>query len=501
VQRQLQEWYVQAKASGLAGVLYDNRDRGHSALPQKLWPQLAVTDYAAEALAARVNYGLNTQILFDAVTIGNSSTALGGGPLWRSQPRLAMTSQDGAARLYQLYANDHLYVFPEHRDHDPASQGGKGDVLPANTPYLLISQGSSGSDRPFLGALAAILAAFTSDTRAFLRQHRSVAPTVQMVFRRGLKGVSDRESYMSGAAHPSVFRAEDIDLMHLIRIANGLAAEDVPPMPCLKVVRESHPRPRVGYHADGLTEVLFDTPSAIARAWRSVAPTRIMTVSAEATRDPNGRPLRFHWRVLRGDPERITIAPVDETAATVELSIGWHERRPVPGRPELTTDRVDIAVFADNGRELSAPGFVSIVFPADQQREYEELPEGTLRVTSVEYSSGERKTRYVDPLIFPRRDWRDHYAYGPKGNMLGWTREQAGRSTEIFTRYGHRVLGRDSMGRPERAEEIAYPIRRGRNGTLSVEQVPTGRTFAYEYFTPEDRLGTPVLEQIPDLQD
>jgi hypothetical protein len=87
-----------------------------------------------------------------------------------------------------------------------------------------------------------------------------------------------------------------------------------------------------------------------------------MMVSAEATRDPNGRPLLFHWRVLRGDPERIKIVPVDETAATVELSIGWHERRPVHGRPELTTDRVDIAVFADNGRELSAPGFISVVF-------------------------------------------------------------------------------------------------------------------------------------------
>ena len=501
VRRQLQEWYLRGTASGLAGVLYDNRDRGHSRLARELWPQLSLTDYDAQAQSAGVDYGLNTQILFDAITIGNSSTALTGRALWRSQPRLAMTSSLGAARLYQLYANNHLYVFPEHRDHDPVSEGGRGDVLPANTPYVLISQGSSGSDRPFLGALAAILAAYTPETKAFLTRHRLVAPTTQMVFRRSLKGVADSESYMSAAAHPSVFRAEDIDLMRLIRTAHAIAARDIPPVPCLKVVRETHPRPRLDVYGDGLSEVLFDTPSAIARSWRSIVPMRTMTVSAAATRDPNGRPLKFRWRVLLGDPERIEIVPVDEKFATVEISIGWHERRPVPGRPGLTTDRVDIAVFADNGRELSAPGFVSILFPADQQREYMELPSGVLRVESVDYSGAERQTRYADPLIFPRRDWRDQYIYDSKGNMLGWQREQPGMPTEMFTQFGHRVITRDQKGRPERAEGIAYPIRRGKDGSLSVDQVATGRTYAYAYLAPDSRLGIGVLEHTSNFGD
>jgi hypothetical protein len=190
--------------------------------------------------------------------------------------------------------------------------------------------------------------------------------------------------------------------------------------------------------------------------------------------------------------------PVDDTATAVELTIGWHERRPVPGTPELTTDRVDIAVFADNGRELSAPGFVSIVFPADQRRQYEELPGGARRVTSVDYADGERRKRYVDPLIFPRRDWRDLYTYDTNGDMLGWTREQRGKTTETFTRYGHRVLERDSLGRPDRAEEIAYPLLQGKNGTFSVGQVPTGRTFVYVYITPDDRLGLPFPERNPE---
>lgn len=501
VQDQLQEWYVQGTASGLSGVLYDNRDGGHSLMRTESWPQLAATEYSDAARAAGVDYGLNTQILFNAITIGNSSTAFTSGPHWRSQPRLALTSPEGAERLYQLYANNHIYVFPENRDHDPASTGGLGDVLPANTPYLLISQGSSGSDRPFLDALASIIAAFPPETTVVLRRHGLVAPSVQMVFRRGLKGVSDRDTYMSAAAHPSVFRAEDIDVARMIGLANGLSSGFVPPMPCLEVVRESQSIPRIAYHADGLPERFFDTPSAIARVWRSVAPTRSMTVSAAATRDPNGRPLTFHWRVLRGEADRIAITPSDAAAATVELSIGWHERRPVPGRPELTTDRIDIAVFADNGRELSAPAFISIVFPADQLREFQVLPDGSRRIASVDYADAERRKRYVDPRLFVRRDWRDQYRYDASGNLTGWTRTQKGAADHAFTRFGHRVIATDSSGRPTRAEEIAYPSRPDKRGTFAIEPKPTGRTFAYTYASPDDRLGRPRPESSPETQD
>ena len=35
-----------------------------------------------------------------------------------------------------------------------------------------------------------------------------------------------------------------------------------------------------------------------------------MTVSAAETRDPNGRPLAFHWRLLQGDPDRVAIEPL-----------------------------------------------------------------------------------------------------------------------------------------------------------------------------------------------
>ncbi len=42
---------------------------------------------------------------------------------------------------------------------------GYGDLYPTNTPYLIISQGSSGSDQPFMRAIPFTLAASAPRSR------------------------------------------------------------------------------------------------------------------------------------------------------------------------------------------------------------------------------------------------------------------------------------------------------------------------------------------------
>ena len=167
-------------------------------------------------------------MLFDAPTLGNSSTALTGGPWWRSQPRLALTGGDGSGpyRLFQNYAAGQTYIYPEHRDHDPEF----GDLIPANTPYMLISQGSSGSDRPHMEAVAMIMAAFRPDTKAVLIENGLMASTIQMVWRRSQATVLSREAYFSGLAHPSVFDRKVINLARMVALANAIEPGDVPPM-------------------------------------------------------------------------------------------------------------------------------------------------------------------------------------------------------------------------------------------------------------------------------
>ena len=220
----LRRLYATGQAAGNHGDLYENRDRGHSTLPEDAFPQLTRVTYGDKLRAARFDYGAALGLIFGAPLIGNSSTAVKGDAFWRSLPRLMLTQVGGPTRLYQNYAAGQIHVYPEHRDHDPEY----GDLFPANTPYYLISQGSSGSDAPHLRALVMILAALRPDTKELLRQNGLTAPTVQMIYRRAR--VLSREAYFSGTAHPSAFGAQEIVLGRMVSLANSIAAAAVPPM-------------------------------------------------------------------------------------------------------------------------------------------------------------------------------------------------------------------------------------------------------------------------------
>jgi hypothetical protein len=467
--RMLRELHAAGEAAGNLGDLYDNRDDGHSRLPAADHPQLAHVTYDAAARAEDLHYGLGDRMLFDAPVLGNSSTALTGGAWWRSQPRLALTGGDGSGpyRLFQNYAAGQIYVYPEHRDHDPEF----GDLIPANTPYMLISQGSSGSDRPHMEAVAMILAAFRPDTKAFLAESGLLASTVQMVFRRSQTTVLSRAAYLSGLAHPSVFDRKVINLARMVALANAVRPDDVPPMVQLRVVGEHLPAQGAEMFGDGLDERFFDTPSAIARIWRSAACSRSMTVSAEATEDPAGRPLEFIWTVLRGDPERTRIE-VDGTGATARITVDWQDPRPVPGLPDIVSNRVDIGVFASNGVHDSAPAFVSVLLPRHETRTCEAGPDGAPRPVSIDHAPG--PDVYADPALFPLIGWRDDYAYGPDGALLGWTRTRDG-SADDYAADGARVLTRGPDGRPAHVEIVDYAVVPGaEDGPAMIEERSTG---------------------------
>jgi hypothetical protein len=108
----------------------------------------------------------------------------------------------------------------------------------------------------------------------------------------------------------------------MVSLANSIAPGDIPPQVRIRVIDETPGVAGRDYFGDGLSEQLFDTPGAVARIWRSRAHTRTFTVSAEATQDPNDRPLAFHWRVLQGDPARVRITPLD-AGRRARIEIDW----------------------------------------------------------------------------------------------------------------------------------------------------------------------------------
>jgi hypothetical protein len=471
----LREHWRRGRAAGNHGDLYDNRDRGHSRLDDRAFPQLTQVVYSAAARAAGADYGLNDSLLFDRVTIGNSSTAITEGPHWRSLPRHALTRRDGTGpmRLWQNAAANHLYVYPAHRDYG----GEAGDLFPANTPYVLVSRGSSGSDQPFLEAAAMILAAFRPATKARLVEERLVVPTVQMVFRRSLQHVQSRAAYFSGAAHPAAFEGYQINLARMVSLAQSIEPDAIPAEVRLQVLEEDLGREGIDYFGQGLTETLFDTPQAIARIWRSKVWRRTMLVSAEASRDPNGRPLSFHWHLLQGDPSRVTIEPLAD-GRRARITIDWHEPFAISADNDQITARVDVGVFVHNGIHDSAPAILSWHFPAHESRTYEPAPGGGMRIAAIDYAAPARAGTYADPLLYPQAIWRDDYRYDATGRLAGWTRHRGGRA-EAFTAEGARLLDAGRQGRPGRAEAVEYRLSRTAGGTVEVEELSTGRLVDY----------------------
>jgi len=423
----LRSLVARGKSHGFGGFLYDNRDRGHSTLRQSLFPRLLYLRYDKPLRDLALDYGLAGRVMMPTVVFGNSSTAITAGPFRRSQPRDAMTRPDKAEASVRLYLNNSLYVYPEHRDHDEA------DLFPANWPYMIVSQGSSGSDRRFLSALAMTLAAFPEDTFARLTKTGLVAPTLQMILRRNLTVVPTREFYLTGAAHPVAFDKQTVRPARMVAQASQMRPEDIPPMVRLRVESEDF---NGAAGLAGLSERLFDTPSAIARIWRGYDWQREMTVSAAETADPNGRPLSFEWRLLHGDPTRVDIAPLSEDGARARIRVAWHDTylEPVYGSTELRErklSRVDIGVFANNGAQDSAPAFISISFPTHQRRIYTPDDSGSVRLRAINYDAVAREV-YYDPLLHWSAPWTDVPDYGPDGAIAGWERRSTdGRTVSV----------------------------------------------------------------------
>jgi hypothetical protein len=488
----VRQWQKEGTACGLFGVLYDNLDRDHSNLPLGEFPQLTGVEYSEAAKKSGIDVGLQRRVMFAQPTFGNSSTALTQGPFWRSQTRIGQVDGQATLRQYQQYVGNHLYLYPEHRDYDPGHNGpgeGYGDTYPANTPYVITSQGSSYTDQPFMHAVACTLAAFQPATRDKLVESKLLMPALQMIFRRSNKQVGSDDEYLTGKAHPPVFAGEQLDVERMVKLAHEIKPDEIPPMIQLQVVKEDEFVRGIDYFEPVPTEKLFDTPAAIARIWRSTARERRTIVTATTSYDANSRPLKFHWAVLQGHPERIEIKPLKEDGSLVEIKLQWHERFPISEGAKMETNRIDIGAFARNGVHYSAPGFVTFYCLDDETRKYNAAGQPEL----IEYKSLAKGGNYADPAVHTPRDWTDEYHYDDGGKLTGWTRIR-GEMREEFTAHGHLVLENDSLGRAAKVKQVMYVAKAEKPGQLPLlEQIPEENVLVYEYASDADRVGKAVV--------
>ena len=485
VQTLLADWLKEGRAVGNAGDLYDNRDDGHSALAIADFPGLSRIVYGPEARhpETRPHYGA-AQFIYNLPTLGNSSTALTQGPFWRSQARMLVVNPLRVGVLFNHYISNQLYVYPSHQDF----QTGHGDVFPFNAPYYIVSRGSSGSDQPFLRALAATWAAFTPDTKRVLVQSGLLAPTSQMILRSTLRPVTNAEAYYTGAAHPAVFAGAHLREEAMVRLANNLTSNTIPPLVTLRVLHETQPLHGRDFFDAFPAAGLYDSPACVARVFRDVGWSHTLTLAAQATALPGATNLTWRWAVLQGDPAKITIRPLTPAGQVAEITVAYHEPGfPSAADPTLPASRVDIAVFAHNGTHPSAPAILSFYFLGHEKRVYSD----DHRILSVDYAAGD--VGYVDPTLSYRRAWKDVYRYDDQKRLIGWIRSR-GTIHEAFTAHGLLVETRDARDRPKTARAVRYLPRSSArvNELPDLVQLPDDRTFTYTYDSHDDTLGRPV---------
>ena len=364
------------KCAGLEGVFYENRDAGHSVISLAQYPQVKAWPFTKEELEANAHKGPARGIRSGGIVIGNASMAANvthGGSI----PRQYFGHRQGLAFLHAQYffqPDFRLSRAPRPRSRRQRSRGIRGSFSGQRRPYLLISQGSSGSDRVFLHALMQTLAAMPQNVRRELEARRAIAPTLQAILRRNYA-----EEYFSGAAHPVVFDGPALDPEAMVRDAANLTLESLPPLVQLAVTdADLAVNGRDFFEPEGVGEILGESSCSIARVFRSTEQNRTLKVSARGSRDLTGARLRYDWVVLRGDPKAVDFEIAEDTGSATITIRHQDPRRIQPGLPG---GRIDIGVFASNGKATSAPAIISCYCLPNEARRYD--PAG--RVLEVNY--------------------------------------------------------------------------------------------------------------------
>ena len=443
----LRTWQKEGTAAGNTGDIYDNHDGGHSMLDTRLFPELAKTTYSPDAKKYGVDMGLSLFTFSMLPTIGNSSTARTMGPEWRSCAREAMVSYPHL--LFMQYFANTIYVYPQHQDYRADKFN---DVFFSRFPYCFISPGSSWSDKAILVELAGTLAALRPETKKALCQSRSIAPVLQYLMHNSLTNVVKREDYLKPQAHPVLFDGGAVDTVKLFTQAHSLTPETLPPLPVIRVLAENPAcEPGRDFFDYSNGERFCDTPAMVARVFRGMDYSRTVRLSADASRDINGKPLKYHWILLQGDPERTRITPLDTESKSVEVQIDY--QGPLFDTPYgVKSSRVDIALIVDNGFHYSPPAFFTCFFLNNEIRRYSADKK---RILSVDYASA--ATNYVDPHLSLPKDWKDVYAYDKDGKLTGWTRFRKGDPNgKAYTANGFQVLRFDKQGEPKEMVPVDY---------------------------------------------
>lgn len=319
-------------------MLYVNRDARHSMLAVTNYPGL--TSVVLDREGRERGFGLDfPDTLYPYPVFGNCSRAMVSGPLWRSLPRALMTNESRRMKtMHRLYLSNQLWVFPTVDDYSFGATNSHGDVFASVSPYWIATQGRSWSDQYYLKAALSAVGAMHPSVKDEIVKRRLLAPTLQALIRKSLKGVGGEDGYLTSKAHPTAFPPNGLDLAKLKKSAAALRADSIPPVALISGVGG-----QPVLEPSKLPELTYIAPCSWAFVLRSPDVQRSFVIRAA------------------GGAEFAFAAVHDEKGAAKVSKVGRDAARVTIDREKMSvTNRVDVAVFAKNARSgWGAPSFVS----------------------------------------------------------------------------------------------------------------------------------------------
>ena len=208
-------------------------------------------------------------------------------------------------------------------------------------PYWIVTAGASWSDLYYLKAALEISRTLKPQTKKEAVSRGLLAPLVQNILRRSLRGVTNEVDYLSARAHPTCMPPNGLDMLRLRGIASEMKPEEVPPVAFVAV---SGPRPAPDDKK--VPECIFATGCASSFILKDEAGKREFFLRAKGGAG-------FKFSVVHGE-EAVTLETVRPDAVKVSVDTA------------VMTSRVDIAVFArSNASGWGAPSFVSFAKPVN----------------------------------------------------------------------------------------------------------------------------------------
>ena len=322
-------------SGGNVGDLYMNRDGRHSVLRLVDYPGITQVQLDSMGRTNRMDMSF-PNVLFPYPVFGNASLAMTVGPFWRSLPRAMLTSESmQLGRMVRLYLSNQTWVYPSNADTPPV--GTNGDVFASIAPYWMTTAGRSWSDQPYLRAALEASRSLDPRVKAEIVRRGLLAPTIQTLIRKSLKGVTNEVSYLTAAAHPTALPPNGLDLGRLKAAAKALTAEGIPPLAAVSVAAAPTKRKLA------VPELTYASAFAWAFVLRADEEVREFVLSARGAED-------YAFVQTHGAGVGVRIDRMRPDAAKVTI-----DRRGMS-----PTNRVDITVVGRTAKSgWGAPSYIS----------------------------------------------------------------------------------------------------------------------------------------------